>query len=145
MAKPSRSMKKTAMIRQVFGRKMLVALSMGFSCGVPLLLTISVLQAWMKQEGVDLGVIGPDDADGFTDLGSDLDGRGDRRPQQSQGLLQDLVDSQRFPGLHRLAAVAQKLTHDIPGPQAGGPDLLEIDPIGALQHADALGGDVAGQ
>lgn len=31
---------------------------MGFSCGMPLLLTISVLQAWMKDEGVDLTVIG---------------------------------------------------------------------------------------
>lgn len=31
---------------------------MGFSCGVPLLLTLSVLQAWMKEKGVDLGVIG---------------------------------------------------------------------------------------
>ncbi len=31
---------------------------MGFSCGLPLLLTISVLQAWMREEGVDLGVIG---------------------------------------------------------------------------------------
>jgi len=37
---------------------MLVALLMGFSCGLPLLLTISVLQAWMKEEGVDLTVIG---------------------------------------------------------------------------------------
>jgi PAT family beta-lactamase induction signal transducer AmpG len=37
---------------------MLVALLMGFSCGLPLLLTISVLQAWMKEEGVDLAVIG---------------------------------------------------------------------------------------
>ena len=37
---------------------MMVALLMGFSCGLPLLLTISVLQAWMKDEGVDLGVIG---------------------------------------------------------------------------------------
>ena len=37
---------------------MLVALMMGFSCGLPLLLTISVLQAWMKEEGVDLTVIG---------------------------------------------------------------------------------------
>ena len=36
----------------------MVALLMGFSCGLPLLLTISVLQAWMKDEGVDLGVIG---------------------------------------------------------------------------------------
>lgn len=31
---------------------------MGFSCGLPLLLTMSVLQAWMKDEGVDLSVIG---------------------------------------------------------------------------------------
>ena len=46
------------MIRQIVSRKMVVALIMGFSCGVPLLLTISVLQAWMKKEGVDLTVIG---------------------------------------------------------------------------------------
>ncbi len=31
---------------------------MGYACGLPLLLTISVLQAWMKEEGVDLTVIG---------------------------------------------------------------------------------------
>jgi len=31
---------------------------MGFACGLPLLLTITVLQAWMKEEGVDLTVIG---------------------------------------------------------------------------------------
>ena len=37
---------------------MLVALLMGFSCGLPLLLTMSVLQAWMKDAGVDLSVIG---------------------------------------------------------------------------------------
>jgi len=37
---------------------MLVALLMGFSCGLPLLLTITVLQAWMREEGVDLTVIG---------------------------------------------------------------------------------------
>jgi len=42
----------------MFSRRMLVSLLMGFSCGLPLLLTISVLQAWMKEEGVDLGVIG---------------------------------------------------------------------------------------
>ncbi|ACN16804.1 AmpG [Desulforapulum autotrophicum HRM2] len=44
--------------RIVFGRKMAVAMVMGFSCGLPLLLTISVLQAWMKKEGVDLSIIG---------------------------------------------------------------------------------------
>ena len=37
---------------------MLVALLMGFACGLPLLLTLSLLQAWMKEEGVDLTVIG---------------------------------------------------------------------------------------
>lgn len=37
---------------------MLVTLLMGFACGLPLLLTITLLQAWMKEEGVDLTVIG---------------------------------------------------------------------------------------
>jgi PAT family beta-lactamase induction signal transducer AmpG len=37
---------------------MLAALLMGFSCGVPLLLTGSVLQAWMRESGVDLTTIG---------------------------------------------------------------------------------------
>ena len=31
---------------------------MGFACGLPLLLTITVLQAWMKEKGTDLTVIG---------------------------------------------------------------------------------------
>lgn len=42
----------------IFSGRMLVALLMGFACGLPLLLTITVLQAWMKEEGVDLTVIG---------------------------------------------------------------------------------------
>ena len=37
---------------------MLVAFLMGFSCGAPLLLTSTVLQAWMTEQGVDLTVIG---------------------------------------------------------------------------------------
>lgn len=37
---------------------MLVCFIMGFASGLPLLLTISVLQAWMKEEGVNLSVIG---------------------------------------------------------------------------------------
>ena len=45
-------------IKQICNSRMLVALVMGFACGLPLLLTISVLQAWMKDEGVDLTVIG---------------------------------------------------------------------------------------
>lgn len=43
---------------QVFSPRMLVAFVMGFSCGVPLLLTSSVLQAWMTEQGVDLSTIG---------------------------------------------------------------------------------------
>ncbi len=42
----------------IFSGRMLVALVMGFACGLPLLLTITVLQAWMKDAGVDLTVIG---------------------------------------------------------------------------------------
>ena len=42
----------------LFSGRMLVALLMGFACGLPLLLTLSVLQAWMTEEGVDLGAIG---------------------------------------------------------------------------------------
>ena len=37
---------------------MLITFVMGFSSGLPLLLTISVLQVWMRQEGVDLSTIG---------------------------------------------------------------------------------------
>jgi PAT family beta-lactamase induction signal transducer AmpG len=37
---------------------MLVAFLMGFACGMPLLLTSTVLQAWMTEQGVDLSVIG---------------------------------------------------------------------------------------
>ncbi len=42
----------------MINRRMLVALVMGFSCGLPLLLTLSLLQAWMKEAGVDLTTIG---------------------------------------------------------------------------------------
>ncbi len=42
----------------IFSRRMLVALVMGFSCGLPLNLTLTVLQAWMKTEGADLASIG---------------------------------------------------------------------------------------
>ncbi|HHH43036.1 MAG TPA: MFS transporter [Gammaproteobacteria bacterium] len=48
----------TSLARTVFSGRMLVALLMGFSSGLPLLLTGSVLQAWMTREGVDLGTIG---------------------------------------------------------------------------------------
>jgi PAT family beta-lactamase induction signal transducer AmpG len=48
----------TKLIQAIFNGRMLVSFMMGFACGLPLLLTISVLQAWMQQEGVDLTVIG---------------------------------------------------------------------------------------
>ncbi|MEK6592825.1 MAG: AmpG family muropeptide MFS transporter, partial [Pseudomonadota bacterium] len=41
-----------------FSGRMLVALLMGFASGLPLLLTGSVLQAWLKDSGVDLASIG---------------------------------------------------------------------------------------
>lgn len=47
-----------SLVKIILSGRMLVALLMGFSCGLPLLLTISLLQAWMKEEGVDLTVIG---------------------------------------------------------------------------------------
>ena len=45
-------------LRSLLTQRMLVALLMGFSCGLPLLLTITVLQAWMQEVGVDIKVIG---------------------------------------------------------------------------------------
>lgn len=49
---------RKTIFKVIFSRQMLVAAIMGFSCGLPLLLTMSVLQAWMKEEGVDLTLIG---------------------------------------------------------------------------------------
>ena len=51
-------MENRSLLRIIFSRRMLVSALMGFSCGLPLLLTITVLQAWMKDEGVDLELIG---------------------------------------------------------------------------------------
>ncbi len=53
-AKPSWREMFVAML----SRRMLVALLMGFACGLPLLLTGSVLQAWLKDGGVSLTDIG---------------------------------------------------------------------------------------
>jgi len=49
---------RKSILRVVCSGRMLVALLMGFACGLPLLLTITVLQAWMKEQGVDLAAIG---------------------------------------------------------------------------------------
>jgi PAT family beta-lactamase induction signal transducer AmpG len=48
----------TSFLKVVYSRRMLVAFVMGFSCGLPLLLTMGVLQTWMKEEGIDLTLIG---------------------------------------------------------------------------------------
>ncbi len=56
MKAPSRSWRDTLLA--VFSGRMLVALLMGFASGLPLLLTGSVLQAWLKDGGVDLASIG---------------------------------------------------------------------------------------
>ena len=45
-------------LKVIFSRRMLVSFIMGFACGLPLLLTVTILQAWMKEEGVDLTMIG---------------------------------------------------------------------------------------
>ena len=44
--------------KTLFSKRMLITLFMGFSSGLPLLLTMTALQAWMKDEGVDLKTIG---------------------------------------------------------------------------------------
>jgi PAT family beta-lactamase induction signal transducer AmpG len=49
---------KKSMLVMIFSSRMLVSLIMGFACGLPLLLTISVLQAWLTEEGVDVIIIG---------------------------------------------------------------------------------------
>jgi len=51
-------MANTNILSVIFSRRMVVALIMGYAAGLPLLLTISLLQAWMTKEGVDLTVIG---------------------------------------------------------------------------------------
>jgi len=45
-------------LRALFSGRMFVALLMGFASGLPLLLTGSVLQAWLKDGGIDLTRIG---------------------------------------------------------------------------------------
>ncbi|MBP1612512.1 MAG: major facilitator superfamily 1 [Acidobacteria bacterium] len=47
-----------SILRALFSRSMLVALLLGFSSGLPLLLTGSTLQAWMVDAKVDLKAIG---------------------------------------------------------------------------------------
>lgn len=47
-----------SMWQQMFSKRMLIAFVMGMTAGLPLLLTGSTLQAWLRGEGVDLKTIG---------------------------------------------------------------------------------------
>jgi len=49
---------KTAMLRSIFSGKMLAVLVLGFSSGLPLLLVGGALKLWMRDEKVDLTIIG---------------------------------------------------------------------------------------
>jgi PAT family beta-lactamase induction signal transducer AmpG len=42
----------------LLNRRMLVTTLLGFSSGIPLAMTSSTLQAWLKREGIDIGTIG---------------------------------------------------------------------------------------
>lgn len=42
----------------IFSRRMMVALGMGITSGLPLLLTGSTLQAWLREKGTDLSTVG---------------------------------------------------------------------------------------
>jgi PAT family beta-lactamase induction signal transducer AmpG len=44
--------------RLLCNRRMLLCVSIGFSCGLPLYVTASLLQAWLRSEGVSLAEIG---------------------------------------------------------------------------------------
>ncbi len=48
----------TETLKKVFSRRMLSMILLGYASGLPLLLIGSTLQAWMTDEGVDLGAIG---------------------------------------------------------------------------------------
>ncbi|MHB1544482.1 MAG: AmpG family muropeptide MFS transporter [Gammaproteobacteria bacterium] len=49
---------RPTILGRLLTRRMLVALLMGFSSGLPLLLTSTLLQAWLTREGINLGLIG---------------------------------------------------------------------------------------
>ena len=49
---------RTSMIRSIFSGKMLSVFILGFSSGLPLLLIGGTLKLWMKDQGVDLTIIG---------------------------------------------------------------------------------------
>jgi MFS transporter, PAT family, beta-lactamase induction signal transducer AmpG len=48
----------TGFSASIFSRRMMVALGMGITSGLPLLLTGSTLQAWLREKGADLSTVG---------------------------------------------------------------------------------------
>jgi PAT family beta-lactamase induction signal transducer AmpG len=58
MSTPSEPRGAGSILRAVLSGRMLAAALMGFVSGLPLLLTGSVLQAWLNEDGVDLATIG---------------------------------------------------------------------------------------
>ncbi len=55
---PSGPDRTVSLAAVLFSRRMAVAFLMGISCGLPLPLTMGLLQAWMKEGGVDLALLG---------------------------------------------------------------------------------------
>jgi MFS transporter, PAT family, beta-lactamase induction signal transducer AmpG len=51
-------MKKHALLKVIFSRRMLTSFIMGYACGLPYDMTKTVIKAWMSDEGIDLAVIG---------------------------------------------------------------------------------------
>ncbi|OIQ17581.1 MAG: AmpG family muropeptide MFS transporter [Bacteriovorax sp. MedPE-SWde] len=51
-------MSKKDLLKEIFSKKMSVCFLLGFSSGLPLLITLTALQAWLKDENVDLTQIG---------------------------------------------------------------------------------------
>ncbi len=51
-------MTKAPILKVLFSRRMLTALIMGYAAGLPLELTSFVLKTWMREQGVNLAIIG---------------------------------------------------------------------------------------
>lgn len=50
--------KKTPLLKEIFSKKMLIIFLLGFSSGLPLLLTGGTLKTWLAREQVDISTIG---------------------------------------------------------------------------------------
>jgi len=50
--------KKTPLLKEIFSKKMLIVFLLGFSSGLPLLLTGGTLKTWLAREQVDISTIG---------------------------------------------------------------------------------------